>query len=429
MSLSKLLFIFSFLLCSSSFASVKEKCEQMKSDQNPDKFICYGINVSPDVSEKLKDVKSINTSLQEWLWLNEKLEESIAENVDKVKILNDTRYAFQDSIAGYPNEKKFSENFRMVENYKTKYEELYEASKQESRVQELIDNCIGIFGGKTCNKDKLNDLNIRLVKHQASKLTILMSYPLLSSAVLKESTESDVADFLDFRLENRKSPDKIVEFEKKTKKSKAKKFSTLMLKGIGEIDEAMEKRDKKWRKFQQKYNRVGLQSFINDKQKSGVAPRHRKATIERIQREETGIMNEILLGVDLNKELNNPYLGKAICQINQRQESELLREDRNQMTLDVALMVAPFFLGPLGVAARLASLGRAATMGRVANLVGKGKYLASASVEAGLIGYDGYDVSKKSAECQSNYLRSLNQFCKALSDQRIPNSSNLYSMI
>jgi hypothetical protein len=397
--LSKLVFILSFLLCSSSFASIENKCAEIQSDQNSEKFVCYGLDTGPEVSEKLKQVKTLSTSLQEWLWLNDKLEKGIQENKEKKQMLEETKQVFSDSIAGYPDEKKFLHQFKMVENYKMKYEELYQATKKESSARKWIQSCFGP-GGNTCPPVELNDYKIELAKYQAKKLTILMSYPLLSSAIFKESIEGDQADFVNFRAKKKDGHNNIGEFEEFQKNERKMKFSNLMLKGIDDIDAAMKKRDEKWRRFQHKYNKVGIKNFI-DKSKTKVGSFHVRETVARVQREESGIINEVLLGIDLDKEVNNPYLGKAICQIRQRQDNQVSNEERSQMILDGTLMIAPFFLGPLGAAARLASMGRIASWGV------KGRYLAAGAVEGSLLGYDQYEISKKTEQCQNNYINSL----------------------
>lgn len=386
---------------------IKLECDKLKSSVQGNEVTCLDLNLDYSYIKKIEKLSSISEPLQEWMWLSDKMEKTISDNYKKKEVLEETEKSFKLAKKGYPNGAVDVEHLERVEEYAKQYEEIFKATRSESMLHDALNLCYGA-GGFRCTHGKIDDLKIKYANAQSKKLSLLITYPLLSSEVVRESIEDEIDLYKKYNKGDVEGYSSFDEFSSKRENTRRAGFHDVMLEGIGSTKEALASRQKKWKSLYKKSsnNATGdIKVQLGEKKQSFLEKTlfsSYKEKSQDLQTDNTEMITELLAGVDINNEIKNPYIGKSICNIHNRNQEQIKIDKRNQLVLDSALIVAPFFLGPLGLAARLA------TMGRFANWGVKGRIMVSGALEGGLIAKDLSDLSGTLDKCNGIKVRLLN---------------------
>lgn len=364
------------ILISISYAMANPVLEEQCQQSDP----C----VIEELSGGLTSTDSLNQvakSLQESVWITEKMAQLMNEDSKKEKFLLDTKIAFKAAQAGYPGKAADEGFLKTVETYQDQYEKLFDATKAESMLQAALNQCYGAAGLR-CDLDRMDDLKVKYTEAQSKKLAILMSFPLLSTESVRDSIEDEIDLMNNYHKGKISGYKDATEFNQSRKVARRQAFNNVMLEGLDETSKALKDRRSRWSElFGKNLSTLEYEPHVA----------HKK--IEKLQKNNTQIVSELLNNID-EKELVTSYSGSPVCSIYQRNKESIAIEERNKMILDGALMVAPFFLGPIGGAARLATLSRFAGWGV------KGRVFVAAGVEGSLLAKDLVDLSNTADRCQ-----------------------------
>jgi hypothetical protein len=376
---------------------LESECDKLNSSLSGEDVKCLSFDHSSAHVGEINQLEEVSLPLQEWLWLNNQMKKKIIENKKKEKKLESIEKSFIAAKNNYPNAGADEAHFKKVEQYTGQYEALFQATHSESMLHDAMNLCYGA-GGFRCPQSRLDDFKIKYAEAQSKKLAILMNYPLLSNNSIRESVEDEINTFKEYTNGKGKRYSSMTDFTRARKIERRKSFKSVMLEGIDNTKDALDERQLRWRELYTEGNNdaLGEINFKLGKRDKGFFEKSfssYKGNVEDNQTDNAEMISEILSGIDLSKEFSNPYIGKAVCSIHSRNQEQLKIDNRNQMILDTTLMVAPFFLGPAGVAARVA------TMGRIANWGVKGRIAFAGIVEGGLIGYDRMELSKTADKC------------------------------
>lgn len=404
--------ILSMIISINSFSDeiVKKECGKLSSSLTGNKVHCVGISTEIDGVSQLQGLTSVSEPLQEWLWMSDKIKKTMIENSKKMKALNLTENSFLMAKAGFPNKEKDYEHSLKVDQYKAKYEDLYQATFDESMLYDAIQTCQKptLGGIRMCSLEKMDELKLRYAGAQSKKLSILMSYPLLSNEKVRENIESDID--MQKRFLNGEMRDQYGDyhdFKNQQMIKRRESLTDIMIEGIDKTRVALKERQAKWAKLYEQNNKSAINEieFKNGNRKKSPWEKYvdkYSSQVEEFQEDNTEYITELIAGSNIDEEMKNPYIGKAICSIYNRNLEQIEVDKRNQIILDTSLMVAPFLLGPIGLAARLA------TMGRFANWGVKGRIALAGSVEGGLLAKDLSDIQKTQDKCNGLKIRLLN---------------------
>lgn len=377
---------------------IQKKCEHFKDALTGESIHCISLSASGDTDvDDIKNLGKVSGALQEWIWLKDKMENVMKDNDKKSKILNSTINSFKAAKDNYPAGARDVKNMKLVETYQRQYEVLYEAAVDEKKWHFRRESCNTTGRSSFCSQTLKDDYELKIANARAKKLSILMTYPLLSNESIRETVENDV------EFEENGALGEV----KKRKELRRKNFVSQMLEGMDKVNLELNKRQSKWKQHYKK-NNFGAKREIQSQ--SG---KRKKGTYEKLfysyeeenedfQTDNTEMITELLMNSDLDKEMANPHIGRAICNIHNRNIKQQSIDDRNEMIWDGVLFVAPFFLGPIGGAQKLLSLGRVANWGM------KGKYLVTGAIEAGLLANDYTQLSKTSDKCYGLQIGMLN---------------------
>ncbi len=386
---------------------LKFECDKLNTTFSGSEISCIGVDQSSQHLNEAKQLTKISDPLQEWIWLADQIKKTMNANDQKMKSLESTKNSFSLAQKGYPNGGADELHMKKVEQYSYEYEDLFNATHSESMLHDALNSCYGAAGFR-CRQSSIDDLKIKYAEAQSKKLAILMSYPLLSNNSIRENIEKEIDLVKDYNKGKGERFPTMNDFMASRKKERRNGFNKIMLEGIAKTKKALNKRQRKWNDLYKNNNNdaLGEIKFQLGKREKGLFERtfqSYKGRSSDLQTDNTEMITELLAGINIKEQMSDPYVGKAICNIHNRNQDQIKIDRRNEIMLDGALMVAPFFLGPLGVAARLA------TMGRFANWGVKGRIMIAGTLEGGLIAKDLSDLSKTADKCNGLKIRLLNE--------------------
>lgn len=420
------LLVFTNIALAKSLLDVE--CDSLSSSLTGSEVSCLGENYKLMELEQVSQLAHVSSSLQEWLWLSSQMQKKIRVNEDKKKVLNKVKNSFVQEKLGYPKGAANESDLKMVELYKSQYEKLFIATQNESFKHQALNSCYGA-GGFRCSQTKIDDLKLQYLEAQSQKLSILMNYPLLSSSSVRETIESEISLYESYQEGELEDYSSLESFSQSRKLARRNNFTSVMLKGIEQTGKSLRKNQNDWKTFyiESKNSAQGEIDFQLGDRSKGFLEKYfsdYSKDSSSYQEDEAQLVSQLLSGVDVNEEFKDPYIGQAVCNIKKRNTKQLEFDAKKKAALDVALFAAPFFLGPIGGAARIA------TMGRFANWGIKGRLLISASVEGGILSNDFLDIKEASKKCDSIKVALLNTkvTSSSLSGQESTSSTDMDSL-
>lgn len=383
---------FLFVLSSDLFATINDKCSDLKANFDTSSITCY-TKVWDDGTDEIIRSNNINHEIQGWLWLREKISEGIKDNKSKEDEINESIEAFTAAKKFYPDNDKFIDQIRLVESAKSEYEKLFQIIKEESIIQRSLAPCYGTRF--KCSMRVVDELKVKLAAKRAEKMSLLATNPLLTSGKVRESIEDQIEtywDFQDGKLKDEYSSLDNLEAIQRTKRRES--FGEIMIQGLQDNKQILQKREEKWKKFLKKYQKAGL-TQVSEKQKPDVLSNLLTDDISDVEEDESEIVAEILGSVNLDEAFSDPYLGQSICKLHARNQSQIDFEENLALGTDIALFVTPFALAKLY------------RMGAMANWGMKARFTIPALAEGGVILKDSFDIMEKASKCRELFALSI----------------------
>lgn len=358
------------------------KCQEYEANVSVQNLKCSEVEMSNEnpYLDTLKESENITEDLQQWLWLTDKISKILNEDENKLKQLDVLNEIFDSANKGYEKGQGDPfEKFKFVQDYFHQEELLYETYREEEFINQALNTCYSAKGF-FCTQEKMDDFKQTLKELESKRISIQMLYPLLSHVDIQKDLSQQAKDGLN------KTKDELT----KERYQRASTFPTKMLEIGIDIKEKLIDKIGKWKNFSHKNDEFKSKKITTRKKSRSNAT---KSDFEELQYDNSALIEEIFLRENLENDLSNPFLGTSICHLYKENSKNKKTHQLNQNYLNAAIFVAPFFLGPVGVGARLA------VVAKVARLEKYGHYIAVGGIEAGLLTSDVNEMSKQSEIC------------------------------